>query len=165
MERLSHPIPPLFDARSRVLILGSFPSSASRAGCFYYHHPQNRFWRVMAAVLGEPLPGSVEEKRAMLLRRRVALWDAIAECEIEGSADSSVRGARPNDLSVILDAAPIQRVFCNGALAWKLYEAHCRPLTGLPAEKLPSTSPANASWSLERLCEAWRTVGEAAGDA
>ncbi len=158
MEHLTHPIPPLFDERSELLLLGSFPSSASRAGMFFYHHPQNRFWRVLAAVLDEPTPETIEEKSAMLHRNHIALWDSIASCEIEGSSDSSVRSVVPNDLTVILNSAPIRRVFCNGALAWKMYEKHCRPATGLAAVKLPSTSPANAAWSLDRLIEAWRQI-------
>ncbi len=156
MERLTHPIPPVFDAASRLLILGSFPSAASRAGMFFYHHPRNRFWPVLAAVFSEPVPNSIEEKEALLLRHHIALWDVIGTCEIEGSADSSVRDAAPNDLGVILNAAPIRRVLCNGTLAWKLYQTHCAAAIGLPAQKLPSTSPANAAWSLERLIEVWR---------
>lgn len=158
MERQSHPIAPVFDGASTTLILGSFPSKASREGMFFYHHPRNRFWRVLSAVVAEPVPQTVEEKTALLHRHHLALWDAIASCEIEGSADSSVREVCPNDLSAILRAAPITRVFCNGALAYDLYEAHCRPCTGIAAVKLPSTSPANASWSLERLIEAWRVL-------
>lgn len=153
-----HPIPPIYDAQSRVLILGSFPSAASRAGMFFYHHPQNRFWPLMAALLGEPVPGSVEDKTAMLLRHHVALWDSAASCEIEGSADASMRDVVPNDLSPIFAAAGIRAVFCNGAAAWQIYHKHIEPKTGLPATKLPSTSPANAAWSLPRLQEAWSGI-------
>ena len=153
-----HPIPPLYDTRSRVLILGSFPSAASRAGMFFYHHPQNRFWPLMAALLGEPKPDTVEEKSAMLLRHRIALWDSVASCEIEGSADASMRDVVPNDLSPIFAVADIQAVFCNGTAAWQIYHKHIEPKTGLPAGKLPSTSPANAAWSLPRLQEAWDVV-------
>jgi hypoxanthine-DNA glycosylase len=160
MEHQIHPIPPLFDAESEILVLGSFPSVASRAGQFFYHHPQNRFWRVLAAVLGEPVPETIEEKSAMLHRSHIALWDSIASCDIEGSSDSSIRNVVPNDLSVILNAAPIRRVVCNGALSWKMYEKYCRPMTGLPALQLPSTSPANAAWSLDRLIEAWNVILE-----
>ena len=153
-----HPIPPIYDAQSRVLMLGSFPSAASRAGMFFYHHPQNRFWPLMAALLGEPVPVSIEDKTAMLLRHHVALWDSAASCEIEGSADASMHDVVPNDLSPIFAAADIRAVFCNGAAAWQIYHKHIESKTGLPATKLPSTSPANAAWSLPRLQEAWSGI-------
>lgn len=157
---IRHPIPPLYDGASRILILGSFPSVQSRAGQFFYHHPRNRFWAVLAAVLGCPLPVSVAEKRAMLLSHGIALWDVIAGCEITGSADASIRAAEPTDLSPILRAAPIRRIFCNGGTAWALYQKHHLPRTHIPAEKLPSTSPANAAWQLPALVEAWRVILE-----
>jgi double-stranded uracil-DNA glycosylase len=160
MEHVIHPIPPVFDGRSETLILGSFPSVASRAGSFFYHHPQNRFWRVLAAVLGEDVPESIGEKTALLLRHRIALWDTIASCDITGSSDASIRDAVPNDLTVITAHAPIRRVFCNGALSGRLYDKFGLPQTGLPAARLPSTSPANASWSLPRLIEAWQVIAE-----
>ena len=153
-----HPIPPLWDENSRVLILGSFPSVKSRAGMFFYHHPQNRFWKVLAAVLNCPVPTEIPEKRAMLLDHRIALWDVIASCDIEGSSDASIRNPAPTDLLPILRGAPIERVYCNGATAWNLYRRYQEPRTGIPAQKLPSTSPANAAWSLERLAEAWRVI-------
>ncbi len=156
----SHPIPPLYDENSRVLVLGSFPSVKSREGRFFYHHPQNRFWQVLAGVYDCAVPGTVEEKKALLLSRGVALWDVIASCEIEGSSDSSIRAVVPTDLSPILAAAPIRRVFCNGGTAWDLYRRHQLARTGLPAEKLPSTSPANAAWRLPALIEAWRVIRE-----
>lgn len=154
-ERLIHPIPPVYDGASRVLILGSFPSVKSREQGFFYGHRQNRFWPVLAAVLGEAVPGSVAEKRALLLRRHIALWDVIGACEITGSADSSIGGVRVNDLSPILRAAPIRGIFCNGGTAFSYYEKYCRNSLGRAAGKLPSTSPANARWSLEKLTEAW----------
>lgn len=153
-----HPIPPLYDGSSRILILGSFPSVQSRRGMFFYHHPQNRFWKVLAAVYGCRLPESVEEKKDMLLRNRVALWDVIASCEIEGSSDASIRGAVPTDLGPVLEAAPIGRIFCNGAAAHRLYQTHQQKRTGLEAVRLPSTSPANAAWTLPRLIEAWSVI-------
>lgn len=158
MDVLIHPIPPLYDQASRVLILGSFPSVKSRAGMFFYHHPQNRFWRVMAAVLGEAVPGTVEEKAAMLHRRHIALWDVIGACSITGSQDSSITGAVPNDLTPIFEAASIRAVFLNGTAAWDQYRRAGRDW-GVPAVKLPSTSPANAAWTLPRLIEAWQAVG------
>lgn len=155
-----HPIPPLYDETSRVLILGSFPSVQSRRGMFFYHHPQNRFWRVLAAVYGCDVPESIAEKKVMLLRNHVALWDVIASCEIEGSSDASIRGTVPNDLEPILHAAPIKRIFCNGAAAHRLYGVFQRKSVGLDAVRLPSTSPANAAWSLPRLIEAWTVIAE-----
>ena len=155
---LVHPIPPVYDANSRILILGSFPSVKSREQGFFYGHPQNRFWRVTAAVFDDAVPMTVPERRAFLLRNGIALWDVIAACEIEGSSDASIKNAAVNDLSSILAAAPIRAIFVNGQTAAKLYRRYTEPLTGRPAVTLPSTSPANASWSLERLTEAWRVI-------
>ena len=155
---LVHPIPPLYDTTSRILILGSFPSAASRAGRFFYHHPQNRFWPLMAALLNEPVPTSIEAKTALILNHHIALWDSAAACEIEGSADATLRDVVPNDLTPILSAAGIRAVFCNGTASWQIYHRHIEPATGLPATKLPSTSPANASWSLPRLIQAWQVI-------
>ena len=149
METLTHPFPPVFDAASRVLILGSFPSVKSRENAFFYGHPQNRFWRVLAAILGEPVPETVPEKTALLLRRHIALWDVAAACEVAGSSDASIRAVVPNDLSPIFRAANIRAVFCNGGTAYRYYRG---PVT---AVKLPSTSPANARWTLPTLAEAW----------
>ena len=153
-----HNIPPVFDENSRVLILGSFPSVKSREGEFFYHHPQNRFWRVLAAVCGEETPGTIPEKRALLLRHRIALWDVIASCEITGSSDASIKNAVPNDLRRILEAASIDRICTNGQTAHRLYQKYLAEQTDLPETALPSTSPANAAWSLERLTEAWRVI-------
>ena len=181
---LVHPIPPLYDKDSRILILGSFPSPKSREARFFYGHPQNRFWKVMAQVLdwrgedsrglpgssegGDPLtaggpvfvPSTVEEKRIMLLSNHIALWDTIASCEITGASDSSITNVTPNDLSPILETAKIRAVFCNGAASHKLYMKYIFPVTGREAVKLPSTSPANAAWSVDRLTAAWQVVAE-----
>lgn len=158
MEHIIHSIEPIFDAESRVLILGTMPSPKSREVQFYYGHPQNRFWRVLAAVLGEELPQSVPEKKAMLLRHRIALWDVLAECEITGASDSSIRNPVANDLSVILDHAPVQAVFTTGATAWKLYTRLQKPHTGIEAVRLPSTSPANCAVKMEALTEAYKAI-------
>ena len=158
MEHIIHSIEPIFDAESRVLILGTMPSPKSREVQFYYGHPQNRFWRVLAAVLGEELPRSVPEKKAMLLRHRIALWDVLAECEITGASDSSIRNPVANDLSVILDHAPVQAVFTTGATAWKLYTRLQKPHTGIEAVRLPSTSPANCAVKMEALTEAYKAI-------
>ncbi len=151
-----HPFGPVFDARSTALILGTMPSPRSREEGFYYGHPQNRFWRVLAAVLKEPLPGSAEEKKAMLLRNGVALWDVLARCEIENAADASISNPEVNDLDRIFSGARILAVFCNGGKAFELYEksfAH-----GPRAFRLPSTSPANRGASLDRLTEAYSGI-------
>lgn len=160
MSAVEHNIPPLFDVESRVLILGSFPSVKSREGRFFYHHPQNRFWRVIAAVCAEPVPETIEQKRALLLRNHIALWDVIASCTITGSSDASIRQVVPNDLSRILDVAPIERIFTNGQTAHTLYRKYQSKTIALPEQALPSTSPANAAWHLERLVEAWRVLRE-----
>ncbi|MCH5183804.1 MAG: DNA-deoxyinosine glycosylase [Oscillospiraceae bacterium] len=159
-QKQIHPIPPIYDASSRVLILGSFPSVRSREEGFFYAHPQNRFWKVLAAVFGEGTPGTIEEKKAFLLRNGVALWDSIASCELHGSSDSSITHATPNDLSPILRTCPAIRIFTNGKTSDACYRRHILPQTGVEATCLPSTSPANAAWSLPRLCEAWNVIAE-----
>ena len=158
MEHIIHSIEPVFDTESRVLILGTMPSPKSREVQFYYGHPQNRFWRVLAAVLGEEVPQSVPEKKTMLLRHRIALWDVLAECEITGASDSSIRNPVANDLSVILGHAPVQAVFTTGATAWKLYTRLQKPHTGIEAVRLPSTSPANCAVKMEALTEAYKAI-------
>ncbi len=151
-----HPFPPLYDEESKILILGSFPSVKSREMKFFYGHPQNRFWKVIASIFDEKIPESIEEKKELILRNHLALWDVIAECEITGSSDASIKNAKANDLSEILDNAPIQKIIVNGKTAEKLYIKYIEPVTGIKAVVLPSTSPANAAWSLERLVDAWR---------
>ena len=161
MDRLSHPFPPLYDAESRILILGSFPSVKSREAMFFYGHPQNRFWRVVSTVLGCDCPRTIEEKQQMLHAHHIALWDTIASCEIEGSSDSSIRGVVPNDLTPILRGADIRQIYCNGGTSYQYFRRYQQQLTGREAVKLPSTSPANAAWSAERLTAAWRVILEA----
>ena len=153
-----HNIQPIFDSHSQILILGSFPSVKSREGEFFYDHPQNRFWRVMAAVLECPVPVTHEQKRVFLLSHGIALWDVIASCEISGSSDSSIKNAVPNDLSRIILHSNVKAVFCNGGTAFKFYEKYSRQSTGMPAMKLPSTSPANAVFSIHKLSEEWRAI-------
>ena len=155
---IKHPIPPLYDENSRVLILGSFPSVKSREAQFFYGHPQNRFWKVTSAVFGEPVPQSVPEKRDFLLRNRIALWDVIASCDIQGSADSTIKNVIPNDLKIILDTADIKEIFVNGKTAEKYYNKYTKDLINRPATCLPSTSPANAAWNMEKLIEAWKGI-------
>ena len=155
-----HPIPPLYDGRSEILILGSFPSVKSRDAQFFYGHPQNRFWKVIAAVCGEPVPETVPEKKALLLSHHIALWDVIHSCDIQGSSDASIKNVVPNDLGVILDAAPVRQIYVNGKTAEKYYRKYTQPVTGREAVCLPSTSPANAAWSVERLIDAWKIIRE-----
>ena len=156
MEHITHPFPPVVDENCRILILGSFPSVRSREDGFFYGHPQNRFWRMLAAVFNEETPTSILAKKAFLLRHRIALWDVIASCTIEGSSDASVKDAVPVDIRQVTDSAKIDQILCNGSLAGKLYQQHLQDITGLRAVILPSTSPANAAWSLSRLVEAWK---------
>lgn len=155
---IQHPIPPLFDENSDILILGSFPSVKSREQGFFYGHPQNRFWRVLAGVLQQPTPTTVEDKKAFLLQNHIALWDVVALCDINKSSDSSIKNAVPNDLRPILAGSCISRIFVNGGTAKKLYDRYLLAVTGIQAFVLPSTSPANAAWSLERLIEAWQII-------
>lgn len=158
---VTHTFGPVFDRQSKILILGSMPSVKSREQQFYYGHPQNRFWKVLSAVFGEAVSGSIEDKKAFLLRNHVALWDVIESCDIIGSSDSSIRNVKGNDMRIVLEAAEISAVYLNGAKAYELYLKHCRPYIQEiePAlVKLPSTSPANAAWKLDRLTEAWRTA-------
>ena len=159
-QRIVHPIKPVYDRNSRILILGSFPSVASRSQGFFYGHPRNRFWKVLSEVLQEKEPESIEEKREFLLRNHIALWDVIASCEITGSADSSIRNALANDLSLITDTAQIRKIFVNGRTAEKLYQRYLLKETGTECLALPSTSPANAAWSLERLTDRWKMISE-----
>ena len=153
-----HPFPPLFNEHSKVLILGSFPSVKSREQLFFYGHPQNRFWKVLSAVFESETPKTIDEKKAFLLENNVALWDVIASCEISGSADSTIRNVTPNDLTPILSAANIKKIFVNGKTAEKYYNRYILPKTAFPAVCLPSTSPANAAYTLPRLVEVWKQV-------
>ena len=153
-----HPIPPLYGENSKVLILGSFPSVKSREAEFFYGHPQNRFWAVVAAVFGKEKPKTIEEKKKLILENSLALWDVIGSCEIVGSADSTIRNVTANDLSEIINNSKVERIFVNGKTAEKYYNKYTYPKTGIKAVCLPSTSPANAAWSFEKLVEAWKII-------
>lgn len=155
---LQHPFPPLYNQHSRILILGSFPSVKSREQMFFYGHPQNRFWKVLAKVFEAETPTTIEQKKAFLLLHHIALWDVIAACDIEGSADSSIQNVRVNDLSEIFESADIQSIFVNGRTAEKYFNKYTRPVIRKSAVCLPSTSPANAAWSVDRLADAWRVI-------
>ncbi len=153
-----HPLEPIFDEHSRALILGTMPSPKSREVRFYYGHPQNRFWRVLAAVFGCPVPTTNDERREFVLSHRLALWDVLRSCEIKGASDASIKNAAANDLSVILDHAPIRAIFCTGTRAAALYRRLIEPKTGIAAIALPSTSPANCAVSFEALCSAYAQI-------
>ena len=158
MEYILHPIHPVYDGNSKILILGSFPSVKSRKQGFFYGHPQNRFWKVLSTIYEEDCPDTIEKKRDFLLRNGIAVWDVIGECSIEGSSDASIKNVKPNDLSIILENAAIDRIFVNGRTAEKMYNKYIEKAVKRPAVCLPSTSPANAAWSLERLVEAWSVI-------
>ncbi len=159
-EHIVHSFEPVYDKASEILILGTLPSVKSRENNFYYGHKQNRFWKVLATLLKEPVPDTIEEKKAMLLAHRIALWDVIQSCDIKGSSDSSIKNVQPTDIGMILEKTNITRIYANGNKAGQLYKRYQFPVTGIEAMVLPSTSPANAVWSLERLCEAWHVILE-----
>ena len=158
-----HPIDPVFDTNSRILILGSFPSVKSRESGFFYGHPQNRYWKVLSAVFEAECPETIPEKKAFLLRNHIAAWDVIHSCEITGSSDASIRNVTVNDLGMILRAAAIREIYVNGKTAEKMYRKYTEPVLGRPCTVLPSTSPANAAWNLDRLIEAWRVIRQKEG--
>ncbi len=159
-EIFTHTFEPIFDKNSEILVLGSFPSVKSRENNFYYAHPQNRFWRVVASVYSCPVPKTVEEKKNMLLSNKIAMWDVIKSCEITGSADSTIKSVIPNDLSEILSVADIKKIYANGKTAQSLYNKYIKKNTGVDIISLPSTSPANAAYSLEKLIKEWKIINE-----
>lgn len=156
MQHQTHPFPPLYDSNSKILILGSFPSVKSREVQFFYGHPQNRFWKVISSIMDSPCPQTIEEKRRLLLSSHIAVWDVIKSCDITGSSDSSIKNVTANDLSEIFAAADIQTVFANGATSFNMYKKHSSCTHEII--KLPSTSPANASYSLDRLIDEWKQI-------
>lgn len=155
---VKHTIDPVYNGNSRILILGSFPSVKSREQKFFYGHKQNRFWKVLAGILGCEIPQTIEEKKEMLLANHIAVWDVIQSCEIKGSSDASIHDVVPNDLSRILENADIRKIYTNGGKAYELYEKYIYSVNGIKAYKLPSTSPANAGYSLDRLMEVWKDI-------
>ena len=170
-QNIIHQIPPVWDSESRVLILGTMPSPKSREAGFFYMHPQNRFWKVLPAVFGEALrcsnnspdrEAAISERRDFLLRHHIALWDVIASCEISGAADSSIKNALPNDFSKIFSNSKIKHVFCTGKTAFSLWKKTCAKEYEehflLTVKGLPITSPANASWTLEKLIAAYKVI-------
>ena len=153
-----HPIKPVYDKNSKILILGSFPSVKSREEGFFYGHKQNRFWKVISGIFEEGEPATIEEKKALLLRNKIALWDVIKSCDIVGSSDSSITNVVPNDLSIILSTADIKAIYVNGKTAHKYYKKYTEPVINRSAICLPSTSPANAAWNMEKLLEEWKCI-------
>ena len=147
-----HPIKPVYNQESKILVLGSFPSVKSRESGFYYGHPQNRFWKVISAIMGDKVPESIEQKKDLLIRNYIAVWDVIHSCEIEGSADSSIKNVVVNDISEILYKSKIKKIYTNGKKAHQLYMKYCYELTHQKDICLPSTSPANAAYSLDKPC-------------
>ena len=158
LETIVHDIPPLYDAESRVLLLGSLPSPKSREAHFFYGHPRNRFWKVIAELCNEPAPESIADKKILLHRHHIALWDVIAECDIKGSSDSSIRNVIPNDIPKIIARSSITAVYANGRKAYDLYQKYVYDNTGLSIALLPSTSPANAACSFTQLLNTWNRI-------
>ena len=156
--QIIHPIPPTYDENSRILILGSFPSVKTREAGYFYGHPQNRFWKVVASIYREPVPITITERHDFLIRNRIAVWDSIHQCTIIGSSDASIRDVIPNDLTPILSNASIEQIYCNGRKSWEMYHRYIEPVSGRSAVVLPSTSPANAAWTLDKLVAAWAVI-------
>ena len=155
---INHIFQPVYNQKSKILILGTFPSVKSRENHFYYGHPQNRFWKLIAGLTKRELPADIEEKKKLLLENRIALWDVIQSCSITGSGDASIRDVVPNDFTEILRESEIEKIYANGNKAYELYMKYVYPHTKREIEKLPSTSPANAGYSLDRLEEKWKVI-------
>lgn len=157
-QHVEHTFAPVYDQNSEILILGTFPSVKSRECNFYYGHPQNRFWKVLARLTKEKLPETTEEKKAMLLKHHIAVWDVVAGCDIIGSSDSSIRNVVPADIPGIVKGSRVAKIFANGDKAYRLYKKYCEETVGKEAVKLPSSSPANAVFTLDRLTDVWREL-------
>ena len=155
---VTHEFPPLFDDNCKILILGSIPSPKSREQAFYYGHPQNRFWRVLAAVFEENIPQTVDQKRFFALSHHIALWDALEECDICGASDSSVKNPIATDIPWLLQKAPIHHIYATGTAAYTYYQKLNFPRTGIEAVRLPSTSPANCAITFDHLVEAYTII-------
>lgn len=158
LQHAEHGFGPVYDKESCILILGSFPSVKSREQAFYYGHPQNRFWKVLAALENTEVPQTIEEKKGWLHLHHVAVYDVIEACDIEGSSDSSIRNVTPADIRTIIAESNISYIFTNGKLAGKLYRRYQAKTCDLPMTELPSTSPANAAYSLDKLIAAWQDI-------
>ena len=165
MERVDHPFGGLYREDSEILILGSFPSVKSREASFFYGHPRNRFWPMLARIFEEEEAGDIEARKELAIRHKIALWDVIASCEIRGSADSSIRNVVANDLRDILRQTQIKKIICNGKTAGDFYQRYTYPSTKIEGIVLPSTSPANAAYSLEALVKAWSGILKDKGES
>jgi hypoxanthine-DNA glycosylase len=163
-QTMEHTFDPVFDEKSKVLILGTFPSVKSREQNFYYGHPRNRFWQIIAILTGEKKPETIEEKKMILLKHGIAIWDVIAKCDIVGSSDSSIKNVEPADLQRILQVNPDIRIFANGTKSGELYRKYQQEKTGKEITVLPSTSPANAAYSIDRLMESWKIISLSLSD-
>ncbi|MGL5255710.1 MAG: DNA-deoxyinosine glycosylase [Proteocatella sp.] len=157
-EQVTHELEPIYNQNSKILILGTLPSVKSREQQFFYAHPQNRFWKVLASLMEDDVPITIEDKKEFLLRNNIAVWDVIDSCQIVGSSDSSIKDVVPTDITKILKTANISKIFANGATAKKLYEKYQQKVLGIEIEGLPSTSPANAAYSLEKLIDKWSVI-------
>lgn len=158
MDFIVHNLPPVYGPKSRVLLLGTMPSPKSREAAFYYMHPQNRFWRILAAVYDEPLPQSNQARADLILRHGLALWDVLQSCEITGASDASIRNPVANDIAGLIGATCVKRILTTGATAARLYRKLAEPVTGMPCAALPSPSAANARMSLSALTKAYRAA-------
>lgn len=159
-EHIIHPFEPVYCKTSKILILGSFPSVKSREQKFFYGHPQNRFWKVISSLVGEEIPVTIEDKRNLILNHDLAIWDVIQCCDIQGSSDSSIKNVVPTDIEGVIKNSQITRIYCNGKTAGKLYDKYQKNIIDISATVLPSTSPANAVYSLERLLTQWKQIVE-----
>lgn len=153
-----HPLKPLYDKNSKILILGSFPSIKTRESGFFYGHKQNRFWKVLSEIFKKEIDEDISKRRKFLLDNKIAVWDSIYKCDIIGSSDSSIKEVVPTNLSEIFEKSDINKVFCNGNTSYKYYEMYQEKQFGYKAFKMPSTSPANAMYSLDKLVESWKII-------
>lgn len=155
---ICHPLPPVYDSSSKVLILGTMPSPKSREVGFYYSHPQNRFWKVLAQVFSVEIGQDISSRTEFILQNHLALWDVLAECEIDGAQDSTIKNAKPNNLEPILAQSSIQAIFTTGRTAFSLYQKYLYPQIGKPALLLPSSSPANCRIKMEDMVKAYSAI-------
>lgn len=158
INRLYHQIEPIYDKYSKILILGSFPSVKSRENQFFYGNPMNRFWKVISKITNNDIVITIEDKKHLLLQNRIALWDIVKSCTVIGSSDSSIKDVVPNDLNKILQIANIKQIFCNGNKSYELFKKYCEKQIGMCAIKLPSTSPANANFNVDKLVTEWSII-------
>lgn len=157
-QHIKHEFPPIYDKDSRQLILGSLPSVKSRENHFYYGHPQNRFWKVLSTLFQCDCPETIEEKKKMLLKHQIAIWDVIAECDIIDSSDSTIKNVKTNDIASLIKGSQIKQIYVNGTAAGRYYKRYMEQQCAIEAIRLPSTSPANAAYSLEKLCRSWSCI-------